>query len=185
MLILLGFLVGLGLWAFGLTLVYALPACLFVFFRFWMKGRGDSQFFRAMSWVILGGLIGALPWLLYAAQHGVENLLAELSGGAIAGVENLSWFSQVGQHLVNLLLLGSTALFGIRPPWEVRWLALPLIPLILFFWIWVIVFMRRSLRKGGPDRSVRVLLMGIGLTLSLDLFLPPLELTLQAGIFYR
>lgn len=43
-----------------------------------------------------------------------------------------------GQHVINLGLLGTTVLFGLRPPWEVRWLGLPFLPLILMFWGWVV-----------------------------------------------
>ena len=59
-----------------------------------------------------------MPWLLYAWRNGPLELLNEMRGGAIAGVEGISWLSQNIQHIFNFLLLGLTVIFGIQPPWK-------------------------------------------------------------------
>jgi hypothetical protein len=55
----------------------------------------------------------------------------------------------VGQHVVSLVLLGTSVIFGMRPPWEVRWLGLPLIPFILMFWGWVLWRVGRMKKTPG------------------------------------
>jgi hypothetical protein len=64
-------------------------------------------------------------------------------------------------HLVNFLLLGVSAMLGFRPPWNVEWLALPLLPFALVFWLGVLVFFARQLRKGSPNRAEYALLAGV------------------------
>jgi len=66
---------------------------------------------------------------------------------AIAGVENASMLALITQHLFNLILFGGTVIAGLRPPWGVEWLARPLLPIALAFWIGVMVFILANLRK--------------------------------------
>ena len=60
-----------------------------------------------------------------------------------------------------------------RPPWEVLWLGLPLLPLILLFWMAVIVFILRPVSRSHPDRANQALLVGVMLTLLLGFILTP------------
>lgn len=165
--LLLGFLVGLGLWAFGLTLVYSLPVGIYLVW-FWFgkdeKSRKRVSAARIAAWcffVLLGICIGSGPWWGYAIQNGVHGLLSELGGGAIAGVEGLPFIFQLGQHSVNLLLLGSTVIFGLRPPWSVEWLGLPLLPFILILWMLVILITTQRLIHVKEKRSEKFLLLGV------------------------
>ena len=73
---------------------------------------------KIVVFVSCGILLGAMPWILYAWRNGPIELLNEMHGGAIAGVEGLSWLSQNIQHKFNFLLLGLTVIFGIQPPWK-------------------------------------------------------------------
>ncbi|KPL74346.1 hypothetical protein ADN00_13675 [Ornatilinea apprima] len=130
----LGFLTGLGVWANALSLVFTAPAALIVLFkaaRATRERRGDFLWIFAFTFVA-GGLVGALPWWGFAVEHGFDHLLGELTGSAVA-VEPGSYLSRLGRHTVNFLLLGLPVLLGVRPPWEIRWLALPLAPLALVF----------------------------------------------------
>jgi hypothetical protein len=158
----LGIVSGFGLWVFGLTLVYSLPAFLYLawcclrlepnrrreyFFLTWWKSRmagAQKKEFVKQSRVwgvaLVGFAIGGSPWWAFANQTGIYNLLSELGGGAISGVESLNPVGQVLHHALNLGLYGSTVMLGLRPPWEIRWLALPLIPMVLIFWGGVVVF---------------------------------------------
>jgi 4-amino-4-deoxy-L-arabinose transferase-like glycosyltransferase len=163
----LGYLSGLGLWAFGLTLIYSLPVVVYLSILLIKRQPRVKkvQFISIGMSVTLGGFLGSAPWWGYALQNGFTKLLIELSGGAIAGVEKLPWFLQVGQHLMSLVLLGSTVTFGLRPPWGVSWLALPLMPFVFIFWIVVIVYIGRCFQQSSPHRAAKRLLVGVALTL--------------------
>jgi hypothetical protein len=120
-----------------------------------------------------GALLGASPWWGYALANGFGGLLYELGGGAIAGVEQLPWLLRVGNHIMGLGLLGATAALGMRPPWEVHWLGLPLLPFILLFWMAVIAFIFRRLSHSQPHRADQALLAGVMLTLLLGFIFTP------------
>ncbi len=173
---LLGALIGLGLWGFGLTLVYSIPAVILLLHR--SLQCGSQRYFRLkkliLNWLILAGcfLLGSLPWWNYALDNGLSALLGELSGGAIAGVEGLPWASQALRHLVNLLLFGTTVTFGLRPPWSVEWLALALLPIALCSWLLVLIVSVRHLRY-MPDRLGIHLLGASSLTLLLAFIFSP------------
>lgn len=175
-----GFLTGLGLWAFGLTLVYSVPAALYLFAHLLRYLRNASNRRSALRFVsrciVLGSLgliLGSSPWWGYALANGAASLLSELGGGAIAGIEKMPWIAQVVQHVVNLVLFGFTAVLGLRPPWEVRWLGLPLLPFIFIFWMAVIVYTFRVLRKKNQFQPAQILLAGVGAALLVGFVFTP------------
>ncbi len=61
-----GVVAGLGFWAFGLTLVYSLPAAalLTAIALGWPRRHALIR----VGWALLGIILGALPWLAYAAS---------------------------------------------------------------------------------------------------------------------
>ncbi len=129
-----GLLSGLGLWVFGLTLVYSLatlPLMVAVLFQ-------DANRVRRWAGILsttVGALIGAAPWLVWALTHGVTALLSELGGSAIAGASPAGWLTAIGGHSLNLLLFGPSVLMGLRPPWSTQTLAWPFVPLTIAFWL--------------------------------------------------
>ena len=153
-----GLLVGFGLWVFGLTLVYSLPAGGWLLWRLWQNRTGAGSMIQRVLMAGGGFLLGAFPYWVGAAQLGGSLVAAELGGSAIAGVEGRGWLAQVGQHLISLLLLGTTVIFGLRPPWEVRWLGLPLLPFVLGFWGWVVMRIFRGKKSPGAWMLVGVML---------------------------
>lgn len=157
-----GWLAGVGLWANAISWVFFLP--MGVHLLVWWIKHTDQKNWRSNTLILLtgisGGVIGSLPWWIYALQHGFGGLLGELFGGAVA-VEGGSWLLRSLNHAVNFFLLGLPAALGLRPPWEVRWLALPLLPLVLGFWIAAGVFLFRRRPKDDPRRSVYKVLGGI------------------------
>jgi 4-amino-4-deoxy-L-arabinose transferase-like glycosyltransferase len=215
----LGFLSGFGLWAFGLTLVYSIPIFLFILFTSLGTIRSIQsplvedngiekpvqgynrmtqlrRFIVAVLVLIAGMLIGSSPWWGCAVTNcqiasGFDKLITELSGSAIAGVEQLPWIFQVGQHFANLVLLGSTVALGLRPPWDVIWLAFPLLPFVLFFWMMVVIHIIKSLLPGhsqapeysqapessqaraSPNRGAQWVLVAVMLTLLVGFILTP------------
>ncbi|MBM3144542.1 MAG: hypothetical protein FJ010_06125 [Chloroflexi bacterium] len=161
-----GGLVGLGIWAFGLTLVYSLPVGI-ALLGYWGHGKKLVETlrlfatWRAVFLILLGVLVGSAPWWIYASQHGLERLIWELSGGAIAGVEQAPWLVRTWDHFWTFFLFGGTVIFGLRPPWEIRWLAMPLLPLSLTFWTGVLVHIAGRLRAGQSHRRGAGLLIGV------------------------
>ena len=157
-----GGLAGLGLWADGLTLVYALPALILMAWQ--LKGESNKRLMILAAGMVAGGVIGALPWWLYAAQSGFYGLLNELLGSAVA-VEQATWLQRTGLHLINLLLLALPAALGLRPPWTVEWLALPLLPLVLIAWGGVVWFWVKKMGEPIPSRPAYQLFAGLTGTL--------------------
>jgi hypothetical protein len=188
----LGFLSGFGLWVFGLTLVYSIPAFIYLIW-YWIQVRykaqtNNSPIRYSKNWrkilipgevnmqtypanflgtALIGGVVGCLPLLAYAQRSGLSNLVGELSGSAIGGAESFSYIGQFTRHALNLSLFGSTAILGLRPPWEIRWLAMPLAPFVLIFWVAVAVYavknIWRDLKVGpnNPEYSHVLLLCGV------------------------
>lgn len=162
----LGFFIGLGLWANALTMVYALPAVLFHLWKMYSPKRAWTAFIRALVWLVLGGIVGALPWIIFGYQNGFSQLIYEILGKAVA-VEQGDWVTVLGSHLFNLVVLGGTVLIGLRPSWQIRWLALPLAPFVLAFWIGVVIFWIKKCRQVWRFQSVYLLLAGIPVVLSI------------------
>ncbi len=173
-----GFLAGLGAWAFGLSLAYALPAALAVVDGGRAAGGGRrTTVHRLRSTVyglLFGGLAGAFPLWIFAARHGFGVLLREFTGGAIAGVSSAPAWAEPFVHAFSLLLLGSTVTFGLRPPWGVRWLMLPLLPFALGFWVLAISWGWRAARRGtrATPKGVRTLWGVVGTVVLGFLFTP-------------
>ncbi len=162
--LLLGFLIGLGLWANGLTLIYALPVCIYLL---WQSVR-HTRHKTFLLWAGLCGtgfILGSYPWWNYAVNYGINALLGELVGKAVA-VETTSFFQRSLEHFGSLLLLGSTVIFGFRPPWDITWLGLPLIPFILLFWGGTIYHLVYELKTTSDTRNVHWVLLGVLLLLS-------------------
>ena len=195
----LGFTFGLGFWASGLTLVYSVPALVFLVVR--MKAfsaftaayplspeqnpsiplvKGDQEGFekerpanfmlsgrriaQSVILVALGGVFGGSLWIFYAFQHGIADLLVQLGGGMISGVQDGSYFAQILQHVFNFIVFGISVILGLRPSWEFRWLALPLIPLVLIFWGIVAARVIKKVRSKAA-KSTEILLLGAGICL--------------------
>ena len=115
-----GVLAGVGLWAFGLTLVYAVPAGLFLLFRWRRLGWRRGALLAAAA--LGGAVVGAWPWWAYGLRHGWAALLRELTGSAVA-VEHVGWLARAARHALYALLFGLPVTLGLRPPWGVRLLA--------------------------------------------------------------
>ncbi len=176
----LGLFVGLGFWAFGFTLVYAIPSLIWLIWRLISAIKSgqvnQSSMGRIAKYtgaILIGGIIGSIPLLYYAFINGVNGLMSELQGSAIAGVEQLSYIAQIGQHIWSLLVLGSTVIFGIRPPWEVRWLALPLLPYAMVFWLGAISFGVHTSVKEHQSKPGWLLLVSVVVCVLLGFVMTP------------
>jgi 4-amino-4-deoxy-L-arabinose transferase-like glycosyltransferase len=173
--ILFGLFSGLGLWTLGLTVVYIAPAGIFILWKIFdgqHGGGGAKTVLRFGAAALAGFLAGACPWWIYAAQNGLSSLVGELLGSAVA-VEQTGFLARAGQHLVNLLLLGIPVTIGMRPPWNVQWLALPLAPFILAGWVGVGIYTVRSIRQRKPAARFMAVLCGVALVLALAFIFTP------------
>ena len=166
-----GVLAGFALWTFGLTLVYSLPAFVLLAAR-WIRSGGGTALGRSFS-VLVGGILGALPMVAWGAEHGPRALIQELLGGAIAGASSPHWAQAVWNHILNLVVFGTSVILGARPPWNVAGLALPLLPLAVVFWASAVfgAFRPRSstIHHGAFGR----LLGGVALTVLAGFVLTP------------
>jgi hypothetical protein len=157
-----GLAAGLGLWTLGITAIFSLVSGIYWLTSNWMKVKFRTFVYLAAA--LIGGLLGSFPWWFYAIQNGPGKLLSELFGSAVA-VEGGAFLSRVGQHFVNLALLGLPAAIGIRPPWNVTWLAWPLVPFVVAVWVIVLIFSLKLLFTSNPLRSRAWMLAGVDITL--------------------
>ncbi len=169
----LGLLTGLGLWANGLTLVYALPVWALAGWLLFKRRPAGWKFSAALvACGAAGMLLGSAPWWIYAVQDGWQSLFSELLGSAVA-VEEGSWIMLRFQHLLYFFVFGLPVIFGMRPPWEIRWLALPLMPLALAFWLAAMVWFGHRVIKPSPQSWFLRLLAGVALLLLAGFVLTP------------
>jgi hypothetical protein len=170
--ILWGFIAGLGIWTFGLILIYILPTGILLLYRaFRDKRKAKTTLDLIFTGTALA--VGLSPWILWAISNGFSPLLEELFGSAISGASSSNPFLAILVHLYNFLLFGTTVIFGLRPPWEIRWLAEPLLPVALAFWLVVLIFAIRNLNKADESRIGRLVLMGVMTALVAGFILTP------------
>jgi 4-amino-4-deoxy-L-arabinose transferase-like glycosyltransferase len=174
-----GFLVGLGLWVLSLTLVYSIPSGIYLVIILLYATRENKLVKRVQIlsntaiYASLGFIIGSAPWWIFAAQNGFDKLLFELLGASRAGIEGLSYGFQLGRHLLNLILFGLPVIFGFRPPWDIQWLGLPLLPFVLFLWIAVVIKMVKGIKDWHTTISGKSLLVALMAVLLLSFILTP------------
>jgi hypothetical protein len=167
-----GALAGVAFWGFGITLVYTLPGAVLLLAAL-CRIQPRAGGLRRPAALVAGLCLGASPWLLQAARLGPQVFVAELFGSAIAGVEGLSWLRSVLVHASNLILFGSTAAAGLRPPWEVRWLAWPLLPFAAGLWLLILAHALTSLRRSRTGRDGQLLLLAVSGVLTVGFVLTP------------
>jgi 4-amino-4-deoxy-L-arabinose transferase-like glycosyltransferase len=144
--VLLGLITGFGLWVFGFSLVFSLPAVVFVCIHLIKQQKTASGISLNALLLLVGGIIGALPWWIYAFANGFGPLLRELTGSAVA-VEKTAWLGRMFTHLIGLVVLGLPAAAGFRPPWSALWILLPAIPVVLFLCIVILLAAVRNYRQ--------------------------------------
>lgn len=142
---LLGVCAGLGWWANGLMVAFAMPAALLIGIdllrRFARRSPGLSANQQAerstLTWSVVGILIaavgffvGSAPWWAFNLNNNFAALgfLVGGSSGQFAGTDVFSL--PIGQRLIGLFMLGLPTLFGLRFPWNPTFFA-PLIGVIV------------------------------------------------------
>jgi hypothetical protein len=86
----------------------------------------------------------------------------ESTGLAVAGASASNPVFSAFGHLFNFLLFGLTVIWGMRPPWSARFLALPLIPFALAFHAAILIYaVQRAGQRRDRATTGRWLLMGV------------------------
>ena len=164
-----GLLAGVGFWGFGFLGIYFPPIAIAILYHYFKSRKIVSRisfislisfgsFISLISFAFIGFALGIFPWW-QATLFGAETI-SEL-GGAHLPEMTFGALSGPALRFVNLIILGFPVIIGMRPPWSVKWLALPLAPLaiivILGAMVWAVLTSRRDWR--------RALLLGVSLTL--------------------
>jgi hypothetical protein len=155
-----GVLSGLGFWANALTLVYSASVGIGLITSFIRKRTSKKTVVRWLGISFISFLLGCLPVLIFVFQNGITTLFGEISGSAV-NVETASYSQKVLAHFVNFSLFGIPVIFGLRPPWETRLLAAPLLPLIIAFWLYVTWYFLRKMKKEPGNRTIWVVFISI------------------------
>lgn len=114
-----GLIAGLAWWSMALIVGVLLPLALVGLLH-----RRQTMPWLGIGVGLAGFLVGALPWwwgLLTSFQTTAGDLVSSRYG-----VQITFW-----ERLFNLIFLNFTALVGLRPPWSVAWIALPVGILLL------------------------------------------------------
>jgi hypothetical protein len=160
---------GFAFWVIGLSLVYSVPILIIAGWK--LRGTGPKMIGSAASAVLLGGLIGSSPWWVTGFIEGNLAIFSELFGSAIAGANQGPWIFQSLKRMISLLVFGGTVITGLRPPWSVQWLMLPLLPFVLTFWMAVLIHAFKRIFE--TDSKPIHLLALMGATLGIGFILSP------------
>jgi len=151
---------GFGFWVIGLSLVYSIPVALVLFWEI-VKSAKLKLVLKSVVLILTGAILGSIPWWTFAIGDGSAALISELTGGAIANINNSSDLFQPLERFGNMILFGGTVILGLRPPWDVRWLMMPILPFILIFWLAVLYFSIKKITTGKIQSEISIVsLMG-------------------------
>ncbi|MCX6027398.1 MAG: hypothetical protein NTY23_14265 [Chloroflexi bacterium] len=167
----LGLLLGIGLWVFPLSLTMSLPAiCVLAWFAKRTMRWRDLASCAGIG--LVGAWLGMRPWAVSYVLLG-RSAVTELLGGAIAGSGTATAWGAIGPRLVNLIVFGSTVVAGIRPPWAITWLFWPLAPLAVAFLLGTIAYGIVKLREKSEAAPARWMVAGAALLLCIAFVLTP------------
>lgn len=162
---------GFAFWVTGLSLVYTIPI-IGTFIWSALNNEHKTEIWKSAIFGLLGGLIGSLPWWFEALIYRNFSIVSELVGGAIANANQGIWLLQPLSRLLNLFIFGGSVIMGLRPPWNVKWLVLPVLPIILVFWLVVFLYSLRILNDKNKLSGLSII-AAIGLVLSIGFVLTP------------
>lgn len=162
MLFMWGLAAGLGFWSLYLTAVYIAPCFLYLlWYGFFRNRQNRFGLVTAVLLIAAGFFTGTLPVLVYIGQIGLRDFLGDLSALSLPANETGA-FQGLAAHARNFALFGLSVITGIRPPWSVKWLALPLIPLNIAAWLLLILQGSKKVRPWQSARRPVLLLCGVG-----------------------
>ena len=162
---------GFCFWVFGLSLVYIIPVGLIWLIE--IVKTNQSRYLLLLGVImILGICIGASLWLCYAYREGGLIVLEELFGGAISRTNTHLGLLRPINQMGSALVFGGTVLMGLRPPWSVDWLMMPLLPFVLIFWM-AVFYSSVKTTLGNKDNAERLLVGLVGMVLIVGFIFSP------------
>jgi 4-amino-4-deoxy-L-arabinose transferase-like glycosyltransferase len=171
----LGFAAGIGFWSFPLSLILTAPAWVAAAaaaLRLPANPSASSRRWLRLAFLSAGTVLGALPWIIGWIQIGT-GALSEFGGSAIADTLQGGWGTILALRLLNFFVFGTSALFGLRPSWELRWLIPVLLPAALILHLAAAAAAAWGLRLRDAVRPARWMLAGpVVLLLLVYLFTP-------------
>jgi 4-amino-4-deoxy-L-arabinose transferase-like glycosyltransferase len=192
-----GFLVGLGLFVNPLSLTIMIPAVVYMIYRL-VRGKNIYNIKGCIPVFILSFFIGSSPfWYSLLFSNGIF-ALQEITGSAVA-VETTSYLSKIFSHTASFFLFGLSVIFGLRPPWNVEWIGIFFIPIVIFFWFLIFyLILSRKHHEETIEKFLFLLLVAVitiggfiftsfGVDPSGRYFLPiifPISVILGYSIFY-
>jgi hypothetical protein len=155
-----GFLAGVGLWAFGLTVIYVLPTAILLGWKLRHLPHGSYRLGK-LAVGVLCLLLGLSPLIVWGLNHSPQLLLDEFLGAAIRDPTQDSGLRGILNHGINLLLFGPTVILGLRAPWSTQWLAPVLSIFPLAFWSLLPASLFVKLRRRSRLSGYSLLLLGV------------------------
>ena len=151
--IILGFITGLGFWTNAISLVFSIPAVLFVIYQIIKLKLSFNKIFRVAIILLISFIIGSFLWwfALFSGTNG--QIFSELRGGAVA-VEPGNFFSRILTHTISFLLFAPTVITGLRAPWSTQPINIWFTPFVLAFWILIIYTNFKIYRKFNPIEKI-------------------------------
>jgi 4-amino-4-deoxy-L-arabinose transferase-like glycosyltransferase len=158
----LGLICGLGLWVNAISLIFSIPALIFIFVSLIQARVEQKILVRILIITGLGFIIGSYPWW-YAYLSGMnDQVFSELAGNAVA-VESGGFLNRSFTHFLSFILFAPTVTIGLRPPWSVQSINLWFSPFVLLFWIYSIYFNIKNInRSDSLSKNAIFLLLTIG-----------------------
>lgn len=155
----LGFVSGLGVWANALSLLFSVPAIIYYLLA---SFDGVLRFLKRTVIVFMSGVLGASLWLIGLLNHGTV-LFGEMFGSAVS-VEQVSFFEKVTNHLLSFVLFAPTVVLGLRPPWSVDLIFPVTIPLIIFAWVIVFYLLLKN-KLDAQKTKIFWMILSVGIIL--------------------
>ena len=159
--IFLGIISGLAFWVNNLTVVVSFPCIVFVLVYLLKASMQSRKKWRVFLILVLGFSLGLTPIWISMIQNGFGSVFRDLTGNAYTG-ESGSVLQKIGNHIFSFFFLGLPALIGIRAPWDVRWLAVPVIPLLVATYLAVLLWSGINATRKSSTRGLYFLFAGIG-----------------------
>jgi 4-amino-4-deoxy-L-arabinose transferase-like glycosyltransferase len=125
-----GAVAGLGFWSLGLIVVYVMPVVLL-----WIRHFAWRRWPLYLL-AILGFVVGSSPWWIYDFTHNHAALRVLYDPSSPIQIQ--AAFT-LAERLTGLTLLGLPALVGLRFPWAAEYILIYLAPLILTFYVIVLI----------------------------------------------
>lgn len=116
----LGLLAGIGWWSMALIIVSVAPLVIIGLWRY-RRRIPVSQ----VAMLIAGFLLGALPWIIGTINLGTTETVGDVLGRFVSGGQG-DGLGEVASRVVNLFIFNVPAIMGLRPPWALDWIILPL-----------------------------------------------------------